>query len=420
MFHLPPASVLTALFTSLSGGDALPTRPTATPIAPPPLVQDGGVDVSVGPKGFWVKSADGSWSIKVGGRLQADLNLHVDEDSSLDPITNDGTELRRARFELKGTVADDMRWAAELDMANNGVSIKDFWVGQRYGGDGPTYYVGHQKQPYSLDVEMSSNDIPFVERGVDTFLVIPFVDRAIGVRVQDTCGDNTFYAAGLFGESVSPNSVEDEGWGLAGRLIHAPIIDEDQVVHLGARAAFRAPDDGTDSIRIRDETTNMSNLRVVDTGTITDVDLVSIYGAEAYWANGPWSVGGEYNMMSVDRDGGDFDFSSYHVQAAYSLTGESFASAYRIGAGEFKRLRPGEDGGRPWEVAARLASIDLNDSGLSGGEEDVVSVGVNWYYSGNLRLMWNWSNIISTDGGGATTDDAEGTSIFTFRTQFTF
>ena len=72
--------------------------------------------------------------------------------------------------------------------------MKDLWLA--YGGLGWTSIAaGHQKQPYSLSLEMRSNDIPFIERSIDNFLVEPFVDRALGIRAQSS-GDHWFFAGG--------------------------------------------------------------------------------------------------------------------------------------------------------------------------------------------------------------------------------
>ncbi len=387
----------------------------AAPAAAP--AADDGPVVSIDSGGFRVRSADGESSIQIGGRMHADLNEHAGE-GSLDPVINDGTELRRARFELKGTLPESLSWAAELEFADNRTAIRDFWLGYATGA-GPGVFVGFQKQPYSLDIEMSSNDIPFVERGIDTALILPFIDRAIGVRVQDST-ESFFYAAGVYGEGAANNPVDDEGWGLAGRAIYAPVRSEEQVVHLGARAAYRAPDDGAESIRIRNETTNMSNFAVVDTTTLADVDAVLLYGPEAFWARGRFSLGGELNFVEVDRAGSDADFGSWNVQATWSLTGESRAAAYRIDAGEFKRLRAGKDGGRPLELAARVAAIDLEDGAVTGGEAQTLTLAVNWYWNANVRLMLDWTSYLDTSGGSAATADAEGLDVFTLRVQLTF
>lgn len=379
---------------------------------------DAVANVSVGPGGFRVKSADGESSIKIGGRVQVDVNKHTESGVPDQDIT-DGSELRRARIEMKGTLPNDLVWAAEADFGNNLTRLKDFWVGRKTE-NGPGVFFGNQKQPFSLEVEMSSNDLPFVERGVDVFLMAPFVDRAIGIRVQDNT-ENVFYAIGAYGQSVSPVpldiSLDDEGWGFTGRVVAAPILTDEQVLHVGVRGSYREPQTALGT-RLRDETTNMSNFRVVDTGLISDVDSVLLYGPELVYVYGPWSLGGEYTALRLNRNGEDFDFSGWHAETTYTLTGESRAKAYRIGSGEFKRLTA--ESGRAWELAARVANIDLNSGSISGGAEDISSLGLNCYYSKNLRLMLNWSHILSTSGGNDNTSLAQGLDFFTFRAQLNF
>ena len=136
------------------------------------------VAVTLDAKGLRVKTADGRYAFNIGGRVQADASGHR---GSLANEATNGTEIRRARFELDARFFEDYRWTGEVDFAENNVGVKDFWVGYT-GLDWGNFYVGQQKQPYSLAVEMSSNDIPFIERGTDTDLIIPFIDRSIGVR----------------------------------------------------------------------------------------------------------------------------------------------------------------------------------------------------------------------------------------------
>ena len=383
------------------------------------------VVVKLDKKGFNIASSDGDYSIKIGTRLHAEMSTHQ---GSLPAgvAVNNGSELRRARIETKGKFARNWSWAAEVDFADNRTSVKDFWLGYKTK-NGTKLSFGHQKQPYNLAIEMSSNDIPFIERSIDNFLLSPFVDRAIGFRA-DKSGDNWFVAGGLFGESVSPNSTTgDEGWGLAGRFVYSPIIEADRVVHLGVRAATRSTAQSSQAIRIRDETTHLSSLRIVDTDQITDVDQVNILGTEAAFALGAFSVVGEYNTLSGSRNGAsDVDFDSWSIYSTWSLTGESRATAYRIDSGEFKRLTPASNFNRTdgtwgaWEVAVRYASIDLNDGGVVGGEESVLTSALNWYPNTNMRLMLEWSHIVDTDGSSPLRAAAEGLDIFQFRTQYTF
>lgn len=375
--------------------------------------------------GLSIESGDGDFSIEIGTRLHAEISTHEgDLPDGSEPVN--GSELRRARIETNGTFHRNWNWVAEVDFADNNVAVKDFWLGYETDG-GAIFSIGAQKQPYSLNVEESSNDIPFIERSVDNFLLLPFADRAVGIRAQ-TSGEHWFAAGGIFGEAVDPNNVaDDEGWGLAGRFVYSPIIDDDQVLHLGVRALVRAPSQNDPTYRIRDETTHLSGLRIVDTGDIGSVDRNTITGVEAAYAAGPFSVVGEYSMLDTDRDGlPGLSFDSWHVYGTWSLTGESRAASYRMSAGEFKRLKPNTEFSPSngtwgaWELAVRWANLDMNDGDVVGGEEDVLTTGLNWYLNTNVRLMLEWSRIMDTDASTELRDAAQGLNIFQFRTQYTF
>lgn len=375
--------------------------------------------------GLSVETRDGDYSFEIGTRLHAEASTHKG-DLPDDNMPVNGTELRRARFETSGKFHQDWRWAAEIDFADDETAVKDFRVGYKTAA-GTQFDFGHQKQPYSLAVEMSSNDLPFIERSVDTFLLVPFLDRAIGFRAERS-GKNWFAAGGAFGDSVGPSVIRgDEGWGFAGRLILSPILSDKQVLHLGLRAAVRTPSRENLGIRLRDETTHISNLRIVDTGFISDVDRTDITGFEAAWAKGPFSLVGEYTAVEMRRDNEpDLSFDGWNIYGSWSVTGESRAEIYKMSAGEFKRLKPQRDFSTSegtwgaWEFVFRYAALDLNDQGIVGGAEDVITTGLNWYLNNNMRLMFEWSQIVDTDGSSELRLAADGLNIYQFRTQYTF
>jgi len=399
----PAASLLLATALALPGSAAVAAEPD------PPRVR-------VDHKGLRVDAGD-AFSFRLGGRLHADAAFALEEDAG----TTDGTEIRRGRLYSSAVVHEDWRWIGEVDFADNGVSVKDFTVDFR-GFDRTVVSVGHQKQPYSLALEMSSNDISFIERGIDTSAITPLVDRAIGVRA-DAWGEHWFAAAGFYGDGVSPDASDDrldDGMGFAGRLVAAPIREDDRVVHVGFRGAWRMP--SRNELATETETTHFSNLKVLDFDA-ADVDSVGLLGPELAVACGRLTVLGEYNLARVDTDGGDFDVHSAHVSAAVMLTGESRAAGYAMKSGEFKRIAPAEnlslDGGLgAFELAARWAWVDLDDA-PGGGEEQELTVALNWHLNPNVRLMVDYIRVLDVSGAGGRSE-AEGLDTMLLRTQFAF
>lgn len=375
--------------------------------------------------GLQVTSADGDFEVEIGGRLHLDFVDHsYDPRIGTDPIS--GSQVRRGRIEIDGVFDKNWGYAAEFDYAKNGVALKDIKLG--YEADsGASLYVGHQKQPYSLSLEMSSNDIPFVERSADNYLVATFTDRAIGARYENG-GDNWFFSGGVFGDTLKTGTeTGDEGWGTSGRLVYSPIIDDSRVLHLGVRGAYREPDVATPTLKIKDKTTDFSELNIVNTGSLNDAESVTLFGPEIAAAWGSLYVFAEHTTTEVTRTAAsDLTFSGWHAAAAWSLTGESRASRYSMGSGEFKGLRPSRhfdwaNGGLgAWEIAARYAEIDLNDGDITGGSEDALSVALNWYPNRNVRIMADWSRILDTDESNTLRLYAPDMDVFTLRTQWAF
>jgi len=375
--------------------------------------------------GLNVTSGDGRFEMEIGGRLHLDYVDHT-YDSRMGARPISGTQVRRGRIEIDGVFDRKWGYAAEFDFAQNQVELKDIKLGYE-AESGASFYVGHHKQPYSLSLEMSSNDIPFVERSVDNFLVATFTDRAIGARYEDS-GSNWFVAGGVFGDTIKQGTTSgDEGWGASGRFVYSPVIEDNSVVHFGIRGSYREIDLATPTLSIRDRTSDFSDLSIVNTGALADAESATLFGPEFAASFGPLYLFAEHTTAQISRaTGSTLDFSGWHAAASWSITGETRASAYRMNAGEFKGIRPKSEfdlrGGTwgAWEISARYAEIDLNDGDIVGGEEDALSIGLNWYPNRNLRIMADWTRILDTDESNTVRMFAPDMNVFTLRTQWNY
>jgi phosphate-selective porin OprO/OprP len=350
-----------------------------------------GVKVELGAKGFRARTNDGRFKFGLGGRLHLDAAGHPGHLPDVAPGVKanptDGIEVRRGRIRMSATVFEDWDFLFNVDFADDQVAVKDLLFSYN-GFSWGRLTAGSQKQPYSLAVEMSSNDM----------------------------------------DNIDPTEELDEGWGFAARGVFAPIRDEEKVLHLGFRNAYREPSsEGGRRARVRTETTHFSNLFISNTGPILNTKRVVLYGPEAAFAWGPFSIFGEYNFAWFDvKDASNLNYHSGHVGATWSLTGESRAAAYTMKSGEFKRLRPHDNfslAERTWgafELAARYAYIDVSDGPVQGGEEGRLSTSFNWYLNPAVRMMLDFTHVTNADNGSIITNTASGTNILTYRMQFAF
>ncbi|MDR2214147.1 MAG: OprO/OprP family phosphate-selective porin, partial [Pseudomonadales bacterium] len=251
------------LLDILLGNGAITEQQYEELLAKETLTKEDAAAITLGGgAGLNIKTNGGANEIEIGGRLHLDYVTH-DYDPRISPAPINGTQIRRGRLELNGIFDTHWAWAMEMDFAKDSVALKDFKLG--YITDaGSEIYAGNQKQPYSMSLEMSSNDEPFVERGIDNALVAAFADRAIGLRAE-TSGEHWFAASGVFGDSVKPGNAGDEGWGAAGRAVYTPLLTPQSVLHVGLRGSYRRLEPGAPQLAIRDKTSDFSGLSIVDT-----------------------------------------------------------------------------------------------------------------------------------------------------------
>ncbi|NIR30663.1 MAG: porin [Gammaproteobacteria bacterium] len=382
--------------------------------------------VEFDPKKLRIESADGQHSIRVGGRLMID-GLIANEDGSDDARIGDGSEIRRARIFLEGKVYGDWEYKGQFDFApGDEVEVKDAYI--RYAGlDRSRITLGHYKEPFSLEELTSSKYITFMERAMPVEAFAPSRNLGIGANTYGAVMNGTWTGGlGFFGEGFDDNGSDDEGYGIAGRLTVAPIAEKTRTVHFGGSFEYRdSNDDEEVRFRARPEM-HATSTRLVDTGTITDAKNTTKWGIEATGVYGPFSVQGEYIGTSVDRSGGsDPDFSGWYAYGSYFLTGES--RAYSTKTGAFGRVKPARNfdpfnGGGPgaWEVGVRFSSIDLSDSSIRGGEEDNLTVGVNWYVNPQIRFMANYVQVLDLDKTGDPLLDGSEPGGFQLRAQVDF
>ena len=369
--------------------------------------------------GLRLDSNDGSVELKIGGRIQNDWAYFV-EDGDLERRRgvdfDDGTEFRRARLYISGTIYDDLEFVAQYDFAGGDADFKDVYMGLKNVPYVGRVRVGQFKEPFSLEELTSSNYITFMERSlVNTFAP----SRNVGVMAMNTMLDKRMtWAVGVFRQTDDfGNGSGGRDYNVTGRLTGLPWYEEDgrKLLHVGLAYTHQNYDDDEFRIRSRPESHLAPNL--VDTGTFP-AEYGDLIGTEAALVYGPFSLQAEYVHSFIEGRThfvGDSTFCAASVQASYFLTGEH--RPYSTSSAAFDRVRPKEnftpDGGSgAWELAARYSYLDLNDGPVRGGRLDDFTLGVNWYLNPNARVMWNYVFANPSEGGDA--------NMFQWRFQLAF
>ena len=148
-------------------------------------------------KSLKFQSPSGDFSFQAGGRLDIDAAAYDEDKQDL----GDGTDFRRARMYMRGTLARDFDYMFEYEFADSATrnkGITDAYL--RYKGFAPALITaGNFKMPFGMDQLTSDNTTIFLERGVNDILT---PGRGIGAELR-SAGANWSLAGGVFGEKLS-------------------------------------------------------------------------------------------------------------------------------------------------------------------------------------------------------------------------
>lgn len=355
--------------------------------------------------GLVLTSEDADTQVKIGMRIMNDWAWLDGNDALSDSLQN-GTEFRRARFYVSGTLQGGVEFKGQYDFSGGKVSVKDVYVGLKKAIGPAGIRVGHFKQPVGLEVLTSSNDILLMERASIVEMV---PERKTGLMIHGPIGESQrgTFAASVYRETDGDGANEGDGaYSMSARLTGlAMTTDEGDLVHLGVSGSLRETFDDVLEIDLAPEAHLAPDFGRLSTGA----DKWTQLGLEAAAVMGSAHVQGEYMVVSTTGAGGapDATFSGFYGQAGVFLTGERLP--YKKSSAAFSRVKPakdfrGEEGGSgAVQLVARYSMLDLDDPDVRAGDTSAITAGVNWYLNPNARVMVNYirseGNTDRLDGG---------------------
>lgn len=368
-----------------------------------------------------IKASDNRGNgVAVNGRIQIDSVVFDDDTVDLD----DDTDLRRLYLGVKGTIAHDIAYQLTGNFTGSDAKFNDATLA--YTGFDNLYLIGgHHEQIIGMEDYTSSLHLSFAERSIvhDAF----YPGDALGAlaNFHGTYGDagqetNWQIGLGAYKESLNGNGNSDNSRQSYGtRIGYNPYIDDRSTLHLGG--AIRYADSSIDNDFDYDARpgTRLATSQFADV-TVNNADHSLATSLEMIYLRDNYHLQAEYITTTVDTNtGADPRFDGWYAQASYYVTGEN--RSYNPSRGGVGRLTPNDpitDGGfGAVELAARYATIDLNDTGFNGGELDTINLAVNWYPTSNTRLDLNYVRSETSNTGPVPNDT---TNAFIVRAQYDF
>jgi phosphate-selective porin OprO/OprP len=368
------------------------------------------------------KTADGNFSVSLRTLLQFDMAYYGDGNLPAGVDFSSGTNFRRARLGFSGTLFRDWQFEFLYDLGGSGIegaTVSSAYI--QYDGLAPVHFrIGAFPPPESFEDSTSASDLLFLERAqpVDLQRTIAGSDGRQGAQVF-AYDDNYFASVAYTGGLTGDAAVFDEQQALVGRFAYRLVKTADANFALGANSSwvFKLGDTAAGvgsphAARFRERpelNVDSTGTRLIDTGTID---------AASTW---DWGVEAAGNWHSLYGQGGYFgfditrrasllpdpSFEGWYVQASWILTGES--KVYRPERGAYGSPTPehqltfGEAGLGAWELVARYSDLNLDFheglagfatpvGGVRGGEQRIVTAGINWYPNTAIRFLFHYQH----------------------------
>ncbi|HSH54492.1 MAG TPA: porin [Methylotenera sp.] len=411
--------------------------------------------------GLTFESGDGSFKAQVNGRAHADYRFYDmnegDNNAALAGATvtnslgggaagtnpnnasagSDTGELRRARLGFKVNYKDVYEGEVVADLTGTSSTVDVAYLNVAWWKP-VQFRFGVFKMPQALEQLTSSNNIDFIER---SYIDQMIAGKEMGAMVHGSPFKGITYALAASngnGRDLETD-VREDGKDVTGRVTanFAEILDnKEMVLHAGLSYSQGDTPEGAVGVNGRTEGRGIRFFRAPTlgnaAGTFSGIDRerTGVEGAVAY---GPFKVQGEWLRQGNEFEtttgavnkNYDLDTESWYISALWTITGESYADAYKNGA--FSSRKPKKDfdpttfSGGLWEIGARYSEFDASDFNTAGvgiangtdadvttkaagfAKADSWTLGLKFVPNANTRLMLNYVQTDFSDViGGAT------------------
>ena len=350
-------------------------------------------------KSLNVQPPDKRFAIHFGAAvLPADYTMFSQDQTSRDQVgvQHDKYEIRSMRANAYGYFELWRRWTYLVSYEYKGLDhtpgtaiwqASDVKVATTFDGVG-TLTLGKFKEPFVYEMVGDSANLPQSERLLSPF----FKSRNVGVMLGNTMFDQRgTWAIGAYDNWLTTSTTfHDAGKDVAARVTLLPVWEDDgaRYVHLGASLRYVGADSG--SLRFKGNPASNVTSAYVDTGQMPG-DHAWNSGLEAVWNEGPYSLLAEYATSSVSSSAkGNPNFKGYYLVASWVITGEH--RPYDRKAAYARRVQPQGRWGA-WEVMARYGRVDLDDSGVAGGNMHGWWSALNWWATRRWKFSVQYGDV---------------------------
>lgn len=284
------------------------------------------------------------------------------------------------------------RWDASLSYDFKSDAWADTYLrlklGPADGDDWGRLKLGFMRVPLGMEASGSSRLLPMMETALPTQALL--MSRRLGLE-WELARPQWYLRLAAFGdEDLDGNNP---GTTAAARVLWTPRTAPGDTLHLGFSGAIERPRGTTAasgesvSARLRMRArpgAGLGSRRLIDSGTLAEMDSIQRLGAELAWIKGPFWLQAEAMQLRASHDEArTAEGEGHYAMAGWVVTGES--RSWRDG--HIRNLKP-EGRWGALELVMRHDRLRLHGS-VDEQRAETWTLGANWYLSEQFRLQLN-------------------------------
>lgn len=280
---------------------------------------------------------------------------------------------------------------ADIGLGGGKVAVKDLLLNYHFKHGVLSFGNGYE--PFSMDMLISTVDMRFNQSAASC---LAFTNsRKLGLTYHHHT-DHWYLATGLY----TNNDINKLGDDKKNSLVSTTRVvwrdmdkNSKRLIHFGGAFSYRTRDVNKDKPA---GTVSSAGVTAMLPASMLEAEITDMGSevkglVEALFTSRKVLLQGEYFVDRMNRRGGLLAYIAHggYVQGSWLISGEGFEYDAMYGI-------PGRPSSpKAVELTARFNYTDMNhkDSGITGGEEKDLSLGVNWYLNKYIGLKLNGSYV---------------------------
>ena len=392
-----------------------------------------GILAGAGREGFFLRSEDGGFALKLRGTIQADGRFLA----GAAPRGGSTFSASKVRPTLEGVLFKNFGFKFMPDFGGGTTVIQEAyfeaairpWLKLR---------AGKMKGPVGLERLVADTDVEFFERALPTNLA---PNRDVGVELYgEPWGGVASYAAGIFngvadgssGDFDSDNRREFEGrWLLRPFRKNGAAAMREFGVGIAGSYGRKSGDALSSEVAAYKTTGQQSFFRYRNDGTTAGTAVADgehyRWSPQANYYAGPVGLWGEYALSRQQVRRGalraQIGNAAWQAGGTIVLTGEK-ASYY--GVTPARAFEGGQGSWGAFEIAARYSELRADREAFPwfADPQNAVqtarawALGLNWYLNRNVKLLLNYERTTFEQAAGGANRKAENAVVERFQVAF--